>query len=676
VRSGTVVRVTDGSGIAVLGLPAGARTIVVALVGFVPDTLAIVVGPDTTLTVQLVERVAELEAVAVTATRGERRLEDEPERVEVLAGEDVAEKTEMRPADITMLLSEMVGVRTQVTSPSLGGAVVRIQGLRGHYTQFLTDGLPLRGAAAGGLSLLQIPPLDLRQVEVIKGAASALYGPSALGGVVNLVSRRPGDERELVLSQSSRGGSDGFAWLSRRASEHWGFTVIGDAHHQSEKDVSGDGWADFPGFTRVQARPRVFWTGGDSSEVMATLSAMGEDRTGGTVSGALAPDGESFPERLETRRGDVGVAGRVRLGAGPVLALRLAGAEQRLQRHFGATVAADRYRLAFVEASVAGKRSSFDWLAGASSEWTAFDADSAPGLSYTFRVPAAFAQATIALDPHVTATASARCDAHNRYGTVCSPRVSALLKPGDAWSLRLSGGTGFFAPTPFTEETEGIDLTLLRPLTALRAERARTGSADLTMTLSGWEVSLTTYGSVITRPVALRGVAGAADGAVELINVTGATRAFGAEAFAVYDREPFVVTLHYSYVRATEVDPASGTRRDVPLNPRHNLFLDLAYEATARGTWIALEIDWTGRQALADDPYRATARSYVVAGLLASQRVGPVKLFLSGENLTGTRQSRYEPVLLPARGPGGRWTIPAWAPQRGRVVSAGVRLAM
>ena len=54
------------------------------------------------------------------------------------------------------------------------------------------DGLPLFGQQVGGLGLLQIPPMDLGQVEVIKGAASALYGAGAMGGVVNLMSRRPG----------------------------------------------------------------------------------------------------------------------------------------------------------------------------------------------------------------------------------------------------------------------------------------------------------------------------------------------------------------------------------------------------------------------------------------------------------------------------------------------------
>jgi iron complex outermembrane receptor protein len=107
--------------------------------------------------------------------------------VEVVPGEEVQEKIMMTPGDVSMLLNETNGLRVQTTSPSLGGANVRIQGLRGRYTQVLADGLPLYGGQTGSIGLLQIPPMDLGQVEVIKGVASALYGMSAIGGVVNHV---------------------------------------------------------------------------------------------------------------------------------------------------------------------------------------------------------------------------------------------------------------------------------------------------------------------------------------------------------------------------------------------------------------------------------------------------------------------------------------------------------
>src|SRR5581483_9418628 len=132
-----------------------------------------------------------------------------------------------------MLLNETSGLRVQVTSPSLGAANVRIQGLRGRYTQMLADGLPLYGQT-GSIGILQIPPLDLGRVEVIKGVASALYGSSALGGVVNLVSRQPRkSERELLLNGTTRKGEDNVFWLADPSTNGgWGYSILGGAHFQ------------------------------------------------------------------------------------------------------------------------------------------------------------------------------------------------------------------------------------------------------------------------------------------------------------------------------------------------------------------------------------------------------------------------------------------------------------
>jgi iron complex outermembrane receptor protein len=163
----------------------------------------------------------------VASTRTDKRLEDQPMRVEVVDREEIDEKVMMTPGDVVMLLNETGGMRVQATSPSLGAASVRIQGMRGRYTRFLSDGLPLFGEQVS-LGLMQIPPLDLGRVEVIKGVASSLYGAGAMSGVVNLVSRRPGTkpESQLLLNRSSRGATDVGLWYSTPLAEHWGLTLL------------------------------------------------------------------------------------------------------------------------------------------------------------------------------------------------------------------------------------------------------------------------------------------------------------------------------------------------------------------------------------------------------------------------------------------------------------------
>ncbi len=89
-----------------------------------------------------------------------------------------------------------------------------------------------------------------------------------------------------------------------------------------------------------------------------------------------------------------------------------------------------------------------------------------------------------------------------------------------------------------------------------------------------------------------------------------------------------------------------------------------------------LEIYYTGRQALDDNPYRAQSEPYVHIGVLAERRFGMARVFVNAENLLDYRQTRYDPLVLPARGIGGRWTTDVWGPLEGRVANAGIRLDM
>ncbi len=59
---------------------------------------------------------------------------------------------------------------------------------------------------------------------------------------------------------------------------------------------------------------------------------------------------------------------------------------------------------------------------------------------------------------------------------------------------------------------------------------------------------------------------------------------------------------------------------------------------------------------------------------MAERTLGPVRIFFNAENLTGVRQTRWDPLVRPARGADGRWTVDAWAPLEGRVFNGGVRL--
>ncbi|MEP7307232.1 MAG: TonB-dependent receptor plug domain-containing protein [Acidobacteriota bacterium] len=144
---------TDADGRVTLNVPPGSIDITVVKARFNPVTVTVtaVAGASQVVPVMLEPQTAVEEHVTVSATRTDKRIEDQPMRVEVLDAEEIEEKQLMTPGDIVMMLNEMGGLRVQATSPSLGAASVRVQGMRGRYTRFLSDGLPLFGTDVGGL---------------------------------------------------------------------------------------------------------------------------------------------------------------------------------------------------------------------------------------------------------------------------------------------------------------------------------------------------------------------------------------------------------------------------------------------------------------------------------------------------------------------------------------------
>ena len=434
---------TDASGTTTVVTAAGNIDITVVKPGFAPVSTSVQLGAGATreVIVDLQQQPSLEETVTVVAsTRTDKRLEDQPMRVEVLAREEIEEKMLMTPGDIVMMLNEMGGMRVQTTSPSLGAASVRIQGMRGRYTRVLSDGLPLFGEV-GGLGLLQIPPMDLGQVEVIKGVASALYGAGAMGGVINLLSRRPGaePEEEFLLNRSTRGATDAVTFLSRSFTRGWSGSLLGGGHWQETNDVNDDAWADLPGYGRGVVRPRVFWDGGGGRTFFATTGFTYEDRHGGTPDGdVLVATGQPYVEALETRRYDAGAVGQFLINDRYVVTARAAIARQSHDHQFGEVLERDRHDTAFGEAAIRGTAARQTWVAGLAIERDAYTAHDVPRFDYTFIVPGAFAQYDVTVSPSLSLSGSARLDHHSEYGTFFSPRVSALARAGtlDEQALR------------------------------------------------------------------------------------------------------------------------------------------------------------------------------------------------------------------------------------------------
>jgi iron complex outermembrane receptor protein len=670
VRAGDQIRRTDSRGLVTLTLLPDIVEVTVEADGFAPMQAQVpATPPSTPIEVELAPLPEFEEEVVVNASRSPTRIQDQPLRVEVIDREEIEEKALMTPGSVAMLIGETTGLRVQPTAPSLGAANVRIQGLRGRYSQMLADGLPLYGGQGDSFSLLQVPPLDLAQVEIIKGVASALYGSSALGGVINLVSRRPsGPQREALANVTSLGGSDATLWLGNAHGEHWSWSLISGFHRQGRSDIDDDGWTDVAGYERGMLRPRLLFANDRGMTLSATGGAIVENRTGGTLEGRVAPDGAPFAETLDTRRGDAGAVARWVTASSQLVSIRGSYGRQSQNRTFGDVRERGIRDTGFGEMSLQGTTARHTWVVGGAYQHDGYVARDLPLLDYSFDVPAAFAQDEFALGA-VRVSLSGRLDLHDEYGVLATPRASLLWRPDPAWTLRFSAGQGAFAPTPFVEDTDETGLSGLAPLTGLEAERAWGTSVDVTRRVGSFEVTSTFFASEVGNPVQLVDVEA---GGSMLVNATGPTHTWGSELLGRYRSGPFLAVATYAYVRSRELDVESGVRRQVPLTPRHYAALDLAIEEPRWGR-AGLELYYVGRQALEDNPYRTEGLAQVIVGALVEKRFARFRLFVNAENLGDVRQTRHDPLVRPHRDHTGRWTVDAWAPLDGRVINFGVR---
>ena len=158
-------------------------------------------------------RSEQLDEVVITATRTLRQLSSLPMPVQLVSKLDIRQSNSLRLGDI---LNEQTGL---ITIPDFGGGEgIQMQGLDSQYTLILVDGVPLVGRSAGTLDLNRITVGNIKQIEVVKGASSSLYGSEALGGVVNVITEKPkyGLEAEANIRSGSFGTTDVGLTLNQR----------------------------------------------------------------------------------------------------------------------------------------------------------------------------------------------------------------------------------------------------------------------------------------------------------------------------------------------------------------------------------------------------------------------------------------------------------------------------
>lgn len=618
-----------------------------------------------------------IERIQVSASRLGRIVTESATRTEIINAEEIQEKALMRPGNISMLVAETGGVRVQTTSPSLGSTNIRLQGLYGRYTQLLSDGLPLYGGQTSSIGLLQIPPTDLASVEIIKGSASSLYGGSALGGVINLISRTPSDklEGEILVNATSQNGQDITSYVASPITNQFSASLTTGIHHQAQQDLDDDGWADMAGYERGSIRPRFYWQGENGANLYVTAGLMAEQRNGGTIKGATTPDGNEFQQTQDSLRADIGFIYDQPFGDVMNINVRGAAMNQHHEHEYGVVFEEDIHESYLLESSVSGYENSVAWLLGVAVQSDRFESETFPEFNYSYQVPGLFTQVDYEASDDFSVSLSARSDWHSEYSSQISPRISMLYNPNN-WTIRGAYGKGFFAPSPFIEDIDEAGLSRLAPIENLNEEHAATSSLDISYVFDNVETSMTLFASEIdntTELFTLDDTQKFGDKQVRLASAAGESNIRGAELLLRYRWQDIKFTGSYLYTDAEKEERADLARTPLTLTPQHSAGFVIMWEEH-NSHLLGFEAYYTGTQHLENNPYRTRSKPYWHLGLLGQISLGKVSLFVNAENLLDVRQTKEDSLLLTEQAPSGRWTTDIWSRNDGFIINAGIRI--
>jgi iron complex outermembrane receptor protein len=667
----------DGK-LTITGIPDGKHVIVFSYVGYETqkDTFEFPLSIPQPYTV-LLHSGQELETVHISATRSSRTIEDIPTRMEAITAEELGEKAAMNSANISMLLRESTGIMVQQTSANSGNQTLRIQGLDGRYTQLLKDGFPLYSGFSSGLSVMQVPPLDLRQVEVIKGSASTLYGGGAIAGLVNLVSKEPiADEPELsiMLNQTSALGTTANAFWSQRFKK-MGFTLYASATNQVPYDPNKDDFSDIPKVQGINLNPKFFWYPSDSTKLWLGINTAFEDRLGGDlqVIEGKADTLHTFTEQNLSQRASTQLHFEYRFPKGWLLTLR------NSVSYFDRNITVPNYTFqgqqiaSFSEATWTKETDKTDWIIGANHFTDIFTEDISDSTtqprSYSYLTTGAFAQNNWNISEQFILESGFRTDYNTNFGFFPLPRISLLVKPTKKLTSRIGGGIGYKLPTIFNEESEVLSFQGVAPLdmNAVKPENSIGANFDLnykTIIANKLTFSINQlfFYTQLTNSLVLE--PDSSGTSFSFANANGLVESKGFETNIKFTLLDFKFFLQYAYTDV--LLKYNNINKQKPLTPKHNFGATLMYEQEHK--WrIGYELYYIGQQFRSD--YSPTS-DYWMMGFMVLREFKHASMFINFENFTDARQSRYQSMITPPHSDPTSTEI--WAPTDGFVANAGL----
>lgn len=676
VGEGTNKSINKTAEINIANLSAGKHQFIISFMGYEPVTFEAIL-PDTTTHEILLSAVEKIltEVTVASSTRSNQNIENSPLKVEVLGKEEMAEENTIKPGNIASILGDVSGIQIQQSSAVSGNANVRIQGLDGRYTQILRDGMPLFDGFSGGFGILQIPPLDLKQIELIKGSASTLYGGGAIGGLINLISKRPSYSQEgiITLNQTTLKESNFNTYIGKR-NKSFGYNFFGGVTHQVAVDVDGDGLSDVPKTDAIIVHPKIFFYPTTKTTIALGYTGTFETRNGGDMAVINGNKGgiHQFFEKNITNRNTGDILVEQFLGNGKKLEFK--GSLSSFTRTINTTTHSFKGNQLnyFSEVSLFIPKDKNSWVMGINATGDKFKKlPSDPILFSDFdnNTVGAFTQFTGKILEKTTLEAGLRADHHFQYGDFVLPRVAILHRFNEHWATRLGIGLGYKTPNALTPQNVDYDIQTIQSLAnGLSAEKSVGYNAEVNYKMNFDEhnslfINQAFFLTQINNPLI---ASVQTNNTVAFANAGSNITSQGFDTYMKLQLDELELYAGYTFTIANR--NYLSQNKFVPLTPKNRFAFVVVYEV--ENNWrFGLEGSYTGPQYRDGD---SKTPSYMFIAALVERKFGKsFSVVLNCENLLDYRQSKHETLYT------GSITNPIfkllWAPIDGRVVNLSVK---
>ena len=357
------------------------------------------------------------------------------------------------------------GVRPQINCNVCNTGDIRINGLPGPYTMVLIDGMPIVSSLSTVYGLSGIPNSLVERIEIVKGPASSLYGSEAVGGLINVITKKPSNASaitaDLMTTTWNELNADiGFTLKAGKKAAI--LTGINYFNYDSPKDVNGDSFTDLT----LQKRVSVFqkWNFTRTNNRLFSIAARyyNENRWGGDMrwNKAFRGGDSIYGESIYTNRWEV--LGNYQLPVKEMMFLTFSLNQHDQDSRYGTSSFIAKQQIAFSQLTFNKTFRKHDWLLGAAIRYTFYN-DNTPAAGsldptklgsspQRIVLPGIFAQDEIKFNEQHKLLLGMRYDYSVAHGSILTPRLAYKYTINDQNFLRVNMGTGFRVVNLFTED--------------------------------------------------------------------------------------------------------------------------------------------------------------------------------------------------------------------------------